>query len=88
MTFAMKEDRVGPFATFTQKHIGMILTITLDREVIQSTTIQSAITGPGVITGQFTQAEAQRVATMLRYGALPLPWGSARITLLVRCLRA
>ena len=46
--------------------------MTLDREVIQSATIQSAISGPGVITGQFTNEEAQRSATVLRYGALPI----------------
>jgi preprotein translocase subunit SecD len=62
----MKGDAVGRFATFTQQHLGMILTVTLDREVIQSATIQSTITGPGAITGQFTAAEAQRVATVLR----------------------
>jgi preprotein translocase subunit SecD len=72
ITFSMKGDAIGRFATFTQQHIGMILTITLDREVIQSATIQSAITGPGAITGQFTAAEAQRVATVLHYGALPI----------------
>ena len=72
ITFSMQGDAIGRFATFTQQHIGMILTVTLDREVIQSATIQSAITGPGVITGQFTEAEAQRVATVLRYGALPI----------------
>ena len=72
INFAMKGDAVGRFATFTQQNVGMILTVTLDRSVIQSATIQSAITGPGVITGQFTSDEAQRVATVLRYGALPI----------------
>lgn len=72
INFAMQGDAVGRFATFTRQNIGMILTVTLDREVIQSATINSAITGPGVITGQFTSTEAQRVATVLRYGALPI----------------
>ena len=72
INFAMKGDAVGRFATFTRQNIGMILTVTLDREVIQSATINSTITGPGVISGQFTSAEAQRIATVLRYGALPI----------------
>ncbi|HET9921842.1 MAG TPA: protein translocase subunit SecD [Ktedonobacteraceae bacterium] len=72
INFAMKGDAVGRFASFTQQNIGTILTVTLDREVIQSATIQSAITGAGVISGQFTRDEAQRVSTVLRYGALPI----------------
>ncbi len=72
INFAMKGDAVGRFASFTRENIGMILTVTLDGKVIQSATIQSAITGPGVITGQFTLDEAQQVATLLRYGALPI----------------
>src|SRR6266700_2662239 len=47
-------------------------TITLDRKVISSASINSQINGPGIITGQFTQAEAQSIVTVLQYGALPL----------------
>src|SRR5437868_3691985 len=72
INFAMQGDAVGRFSEFTRQNRGNILTVTLDREVIQSATIQSAITGPGVITGQFTNEEAQRTATVLRYGALPI----------------
>lgn len=72
INFAMKGDAVGRFAKFTRENIGMILTITLDREVIESATINNAIPGPGVITGQFSSTEAQRIATVLRYGALPI----------------
>ena len=72
INFAMKGDAAGRFATFTRENIGMALTVTLDRKVIQSATIQNAITGQGVITGQFTMEEAQRVSTVLRYGALPI----------------
>jgi preprotein translocase subunit SecD len=72
INFAMKGDAVRRFGDFTRQNIGNILTVTLDREVIESATINSAITGQGVITGQFTNAEAQRIATVLRYGALPV----------------
>jgi preprotein translocase subunit SecD len=72
INFAMKGDAVGRFGDFTRQHIGNILTVTLDGEVIESATINSAITGPGVITGQFNTSEAQRSATILRYGALPI----------------
>jgi preprotein translocase subunit SecD len=72
INFAMQGDAVERFGTFTRENVGMALTVTLDGEVIQSATINSAITGSGVITGQFDRTEAQRVATVLRYGALPV----------------
>jgi|SRR5579884_2918932 len=72
INFAMKGDAVGRFSDFTRDHRGEVLTVTLDGEVIQSATINSMISGPGVITGQFTREEAQRTATVLRYGALPI----------------
>src|SRR5205823_2698773 len=72
INFAMKGDAVSRFGSFTREHVGSILTVTLDRNVIESATINSAITGPGVITGQFSTSEAQRIATVLRYGALPI----------------
>jgi preprotein translocase subunit SecD len=72
INFAMKGDAIMRFGTFTQEHVGSILTVTLDRQVIESATINNAITGPGVITGQFSMEEAQRIATVLRYGALPI----------------
>jgi preprotein translocase subunit SecD len=72
INFAMKGDAVSKFGQFTQQHIGDYLTVTLDRKVIQSAVIQSAINGPGVITGRFTLQEAQSIATVLRYGALPI----------------
>lgn len=72
INFSMKGDAIARFGSFTREHVGSILTVTLDRKVIESATINSAITGPGVITGQFSHDEAQRIATVLRYGALPL----------------
>ncbi len=72
INFAMKGDALPRFGTFTQQNVGNVLTVTLDREVIESATIQSPITGSGVITGQFSSEEAQRIATVLRYGAFPI----------------
>ncbi len=49
------------------------LAIVLDAAVVSAPTIQEAITGgQAQITGQFAQAEAQGLANVLRYGALPL----------------
>src|SRR5215469_2114471 len=72
INFAMKGGASGDFCTFTGKNVGNYLTITLDKAVIESAVIQSAICGPGQITGNFTTTEAQRVVTVLKYGALPI----------------
>jgi preprotein translocase subunit SecD len=72
ISFEMKGDAIGKFGTFTSQNINQTLTVTLDRTVIESATIQSAITGPGVITGQFTLDQANQIVTVLKYGALPV----------------
>ncbi len=72
INFSMQGDAVGRFAQFTQQNVGSYLTVTLDGSVIQSAKINSAINGPGIISGQFTQDYANSVATVLRYGSLPI----------------
>ncbi|PMQ02345.1 MAG: protein translocase subunit SecD [Dictyoglomus sp. NZ13-RE01] len=62
------------FADFTSKNIGKPVIIVLDGKVISSPIIKDAITqGVGVITGKFTLDEAQKLAILLRAGALPVP---------------
>jgi preprotein translocase subunit SecD len=70
--FAMKSGSTARFYTFTQQNLNQYLTVTLDRVVIESAQIQGAINGQGVITGQFTQQQAQDIVTQLKYGALPV----------------
>lgn len=70
--FAMQGNAISEFYNFTQKNVNQFMIITLDRNVIQSAVIQSAINGQGQITGQFTQQEAQSIVTLLKYGALPV----------------
>ncbi len=72
ISFEMKGNAIASFGSFTAKNVGQYLTITLDKNVIQSAVIQNAINGPGVITGTFTTNEAQSVVTVLKYGALPI----------------
>jgi preprotein translocase subunit SecD len=72
ISFEMKGGAIGKFGTFTSQNVGQYLTVTLDRNVIQSAVIQSAITGPGVITGNFSLDEANQIVTVLKYGALPI----------------
>jgi preprotein translocase subunit SecD len=72
ISFAMQGNAIGSFGQFTSKNVGQYLTVTLDRTVIESAVIQSAITGQGVITGQFTLDQANQIVTVLKYGALPI----------------
>jgi preprotein translocase subunit SecD len=72
INFEMKGDAIGRFATFTKDHVGDYLTVTLDKSTISSAVIDSEINGPGIIQGTFTQDQAQSIATVMQYGALPL----------------
>lgn len=73
VTFAFSGKAKSDFANYTGNHIGQPLTITLDNRVISSPTIQSEINGNGQITGLGSIGEAQNLASLLKYGALPLP---------------
>ncbi len=60
------------FGDYTRQNVGRIFAIVLDNEVISAPRIISAITGgSGQITGAFTVEEANRLAILLRSGALP-----------------
>ncbi|MEO3928133.1 protein translocase subunit SecD [Micromonosporaceae bacterium B7E4] len=46
--------------------------VVLDNQIISSPEIQGVLTGDSQITGSFTNASANELASQLRYGALPL----------------
>ncbi|MGI6308850.1 MAG: protein translocase subunit SecD [Dethiobacteria bacterium] len=61
------------FARATEKHLGEIIAIFLDEELVSAPTVQNVIKdGKAVITGIPTAEEAGNVALMLRSGALPV----------------
>jgi preprotein translocase subunit SecD len=69
-------DSVGArqFGQATSENVGRRLAIVLDEKVISAPVIRSAIVGgSGIITGNFTVASADRLALLLRAGALPAP---------------
>ena len=70
--FEMQGSSIDVFGSFTAHNIGEYLTITFDREVIESAVIESAITGHTVITGNFTQQQANAVVADLKAGSLPV----------------
>jgi protein-export membrane protein SecD len=61
------------FYEYTRANIGQPLAIVLDGRVLSAPTINAAIRDSGVISGQFTQEEAESLAVQMRYGALPVP---------------
>lgn len=61
--------------------------IVLDGEVVSSPTVSQAITGgEAQISGSFTQEEAQSLANMLSYGALPLSFQEQSVTTVTAAL--
>lgn len=69
--------------TIPQNEFGIVL----DGEVVSSPTVNGAITGgQAQITGSFTQSEAQGLANMLSYGALPLSFEEQSVTTVTAAL--
>lgn len=61
------------FADFTRENIGECLAIILDGEMLSVPIVQMEILdGRAEITGNFTKAEAEELATMITMGSLPV----------------
>ncbi len=72
--FTLSAEGADIFAEHTAKNVEKYLTILLDKAVISSPRINSAIPeGRGTITGSFTSESANAFAIQLRYGSLPIP---------------
>jgi len=72
--FDLTPEGATIFADFTAANVGKYLTIVLDKKVISSPVINSAIPdGSGIIQGSFTAETANALAVQLRYGSLPVP---------------
>jgi preprotein translocase subunit SecD len=62
------------FDKATEENVGKQLAIVLDGQVISAPVVQERISGgQAQISGRFTPQDAQRLAIMLRAGALPVP---------------
>ncbi len=72
--FDLTSEGADIFGVHTAANIGKYLTIVLDKQVISSPVINSAIPdGSGIIQGNFTLESANSLAVQLRYGSLPIP---------------
>ncbi len=76
VAFTLDGEGTRLFAEYTSQNVGRYLCIVLDKKVISCPVIQEPITqGQGVIRmgSGSTLADAERLAVVLRYGALPVP---------------
>jgi len=73
ISFELSSEGAKIFSDYTTKNVNKFLAITLDKRVISSPVIKSAITeGKGIIEGRFTLEEAKSLVLQLKYGALPV----------------
>ena len=63
---------------FTAANIGKQSAFVLDGEVVSAPTIQAALYGQTMVSGNFSQQQAQNLASALRYGSLPLSFESSQ----------
>ncbi|MBN2085029.1 MAG: protein translocase subunit SecD [Anaerolineales bacterium] len=72
--FLLTENGAKIFADYTTNHTGWYLAIVLDKVVISCPTVSEPILGGyGSISGSFTAAQANQLAILLTYGAMPVP---------------
>ncbi|MGC9372527.1 MAG: protein translocase subunit SecD [Thermovirgaceae bacterium] len=74
VTLEFDKEGARQFDEATAANVGRQIAIVLDGKVISAPVVQERISGGNAqISGSFTTAEAQRLAIMLRAGALPVP---------------
>lgn len=74
ISFELSPNGAKLFSDFTSAHVGDILAIVVDKQVISTPRINQAITsGNGMISGNFDYESANNLAIQLRYGSLPIP---------------
>ncbi|MBN2083010.1 protein translocase subunit SecD [bacterium] len=72
--FEFKPEAANAFGSFTNNHVHKYLTILLDGVVLTSPVINGPIWGgKGIIEGQFTIEEVDKITRQLNAGALPVP---------------
>ncbi|HYE80772.1 MAG TPA: protein translocase subunit SecD [Clostridia bacterium] len=81
VSFELSPEGAKKFAAATERNIGKIIGIYLDKQPISLPTVQSVIPdGKGIITGSATMEEAGDLATLIRAGALPVEMETLSVT--------
>jgi SecD/SecF fusion protein len=70
--FEIRPERIDDFADFTGDNLNRRMAIVLNDEVRSAPTLQSKLTGGGIIEGRFKDAEVKSLVTVLRSGSLKL----------------
>jgi protein-export membrane protein, SecD/SecF family/protein-export membrane protein SecD len=71
--FELTSEGAKKFAEATKKYLGKVIKIVLDGNPISEPTVEEVISsGQGVIQGMSSIEEAQRLATLIESGALPV----------------
>jgi len=73
IAFELTSEGATVFGPFTGARVGEAMAIVLDGVVLSAPVIESRLDSGGIITGDFTDEEAQTLALQLRSGALPIP---------------
>lgn len=71
VNFVLNSEGGRRMREFSGDHIGQIMSIVLDGEVISSPVLNDAIGAEGQITGNFTEETAEALAVQINSGALP-----------------
>ncbi len=81
VAFELSPEGAKKFAAATERNIGKVIGIYLDKQPISLPTVQSVIPdGKGIITGSATMEEAGDLATLIRAGALPVELETLSVT--------
>jgi preprotein translocase subunit SecD len=70
--FELKGDAASDFYTFTSSNIGQYMSVVVDKTVINTATINGAISSQGIIEGMSSE-EVNRLVVQLKSGALEVP---------------
>ncbi|NOR22514.1 MAG: protein translocase subunit SecD [Candidatus Aminicenantes bacterium] len=71
VSFSFNADGARRFAKLTSENINKPLGIILDGKIQEVATIQDRISDSGILSGKFTQEQAEDISLVLRAGALP-----------------
>jgi preprotein translocase subunit SecD len=71
--FEWNNEGTQLFREFTGSHVGELMAIVIDTDVLSAPVIRDRIDRRGQIEGGFTQQEAADLAVALRSGSLPIP---------------
>ncbi|WP_447006885.1 protein translocase subunit SecD [Saccharothrix isguenensis] len=78
VNLSFKGAGADKWAKFTSANVSQQVAVVLDSQVVSAPSINEAILGGSTqISGRFTQAEANGLANVLKYGSLPLSFESS-----------